>query len=433
MSQIWNLFHRTNKDTLLSNFVSSQEVEQEEEEEEGEEEGEGDQPMEGLFEDKEGGVSKAASTSNDVLVDTAYTYKSNRYSNVNNDDNLEIYKKSNNLQISNPINQKRRTNLNKNNDTYDHKSSFSPYPSNSMQNEYLTRNSKIARIGNTNESDDNLQTQKSHEKNTSKKALSPVSTSCTSRSSNLNSSNSLSSSLIFERCVQDQQSLPIQNISRRNSLVLPINPINSSPTNHKYSFSNSQSLPKTKLKKSLSFSSNSTSQNRRPSFPNHLSSEIFVPCVLDASTEVLFQPNPNLSKIEIIKSVNNSFQSYIEPSLRSPKVNSKSPTLSPVSRRISNVSPISNTVCTPKQNGVIDYKDKNQLNFCSFADLLTDELEQQQQQQQQQSAKSDLGSEDDGTSIETSFIDPSPILRKNSSILIIPALNLTQSLNVNVS
>ncbi|CAM9023260.1 unnamed protein product [Wickerhamomyces anomalus] len=118
------------------------------------------------------------------------------------------------------------------------------------------------------------------------------------------------------------------------------------------------------------------------SIPNHLNFEFFIPQVLDATTEVLTDPNYN-ENVEVIQSSNNSNlssslladsnnpQSSTRPGLGSRRMSRSVP----ISRRQSScapLSPISTTTTTTNLNDV-DYSDKKKLNFCSFADLLSDE------------------------------------------------------------
>lgn len=180
--------------------------------------------------------------------------------------------------------------------------------------------------------------------------------------SNVLSPNSLSttSSLIFERNVQDQ----ITNCCNCTTTT-----VTSTSTNR--SRRNSHNL----LARSQSFSSQS-------SIPNHLNFEFFIPQVLDATTEVLTDPNYN-ENVEVIQSSNNSNlssslladsnnpQSSTRPGLGSRRMSRSVP----ISRRQSScapLSPISTTTTTTNLNDV-DYSDKKKLNFCSFADLLSDE------------------------------------------------------------
>lgn len=252
---------------------------------------------------------------------------------------------------------------------------------------------------------------------------------------------SSSSSRIFERSVQDQGTL--SSISRRNSVL------NSPQLSHHHCSSfNSPTIPNFDIPQQLQRTQSSSSaklhshhQNHHRgsicpncltsnSFPDHLNSEAYIPCVLDASTEVLHDKNTNLENLEVIKPVNSSFfQNYLDPKNKPryfilshhhhpPSSSSTGETASispsnyynslPSSRRESSISPI---------NEDIDYSNhlnKNQLNFCSFNDIVNDEMEQQQVE------NSPVVFDGDEEEEQHHYI--SPLKRRSSSILIIPAL-----------
>ncbi|CCH41225.1 hypothetical protein BN7_762 [Wickerhamomyces ciferrii] len=169
-----------------------------------------------------------------------------------------------------------------------------------------------------------------------------------------------SSSFIFERNVQDQIQMSNCSLSRRNS---------SNP-----------------LARSQSYSSQS-------SIPTHLNSEFFIPQVLDATAEVL--SDPNYEDIEVIQSNSNHVSSALLDQHKNSISNStiyQSPNNSshpgmgnrrmsrslPISRRQSScspLSPISTISNSTSTNPNVDYSDKKKLNFYSFADLLNDETD----------------------------------------------------------
>lgn len=208
--------------------------------------------------------------------------------------------------------------------------------------------------------------------------------------SNVLSPNSLSaaSSLIFERNVQDQIT---------NCCCTTVTST-STATGDGRSRRNSQNL----LARSQSYSSQSA-------IPTHLNSEFFVPQVLDATTEVLTDPNYN-ENVEVIQSTANSnlsssllatdpsssnHHSSTSSSSGRPAMGNRRMSRSlPISRRQSTsyapLSPISTTSTTAHNNNVhnnnenscnnnnstsneVDYSDQKKLNFYSFADLLSDE------------------------------------------------------------
>lgn len=232
----------------------------------------------------------------------------------------------------------------------------------------------------------------------------------------------LESKDIFERSVQEQAALTT-SLSRRSSF-------------------NEQSTHSTSPNLSMS----------PVNIPTHLSSEAFIPTCLDATTEMLTDDNTNLEKVEVIQTTAPHIADVLNQTYNTTSSKSKKKlATSPLLKRRHTFNNLANLSCAPillnldlpepateslarsnssTSNYYVDYSDRKKLNFCSFADLLTDELLQKSDQAPNQSSFCSDPANSDGKSLASTglktpcleYPPASPISRRNSRIYVAPAM-----------
>jgi hypothetical protein len=228
-----------------------------------------------------------------------------------------------------------------------------------------------------------------------------------------------SSPNIFERSVQDQATM--SSISRRNSF----NKMGALQKTLSFSVSPTQTHNVPSLKHpSIAKTSSYEHKCHQPCIPDHLNSENFVPTCLDASTEVLTDDNTDLANLEVIQSTNFHLNDILDQTYNKDK--SKS---APLSRRqstfdgVSSMSSHKPSIKDADSEEGIDYSDHKRLNFCSFADLLSDEYESGQISRVTTASSQSYADFDGSTHNFGSSFSMSPVSRKNSSIFVVPVLN----------